>query len=88
MRFHREGKTIMFISLLIALILQAIAYFIGINWLSFVIGFFNLFFLVLIFQFFRYPTRIYAGGPLDIISPADGKVVVIEKVFEIEYLNK
>lgn len=88
MRFHREGKTIMFISLLIALILQAIVYFIGINWLSFVIGFFNLFFLVLIFQFFRYPTRIYAGGPLDIISPADGKVVVIEKVFESEYLNK
>jgi phosphatidylserine decarboxylase len=33
-------------------------------------------------NFFRSPKRIYKAGPLDIMAPADGKVVVLEKTFE------
>ena len=39
-------------------------------------------------QFFRNPNRTPLDLPNSVISPADGKVVVIEKVFEKRYFNK
>ena len=43
---------------------------------------------VFLISFFRKPVRNFpAVGPHEIVAPADGKVVVIEKVFENEYLN-
>jgi phosphatidylserine decarboxylase len=47
----------------------------------------DLLFLILILQFFRNPKR---NTPIDdnhIIAPVDGKVVVIEEVFEPEYFK-
>jgi phosphatidylserine decarboxylase len=41
----------------------------------------------LIIQFFRVPKREFQGLDNEIISPADGKVVVIEEVDETEYFN-
>ena len=41
----------------------------------------------LIIQFFRIPKIIFKGADHEIISPADGKVVVIEEVEETEYFN-
>ncbi len=38
-------------------------------------------------QFFRNPKRKWVHNPAMVISPADGKVVVIEKVFEPEFLK-
>lgn len=38
--------------------------------------------------FFRVPQRSAAGNDNDVTSVADGKVVVIDKVFESEYLNR
>jgi phosphatidylserine decarboxylase len=38
--------------------------------------------------FFRVPNRQSVGEPNDVTSVADGKIVVIDKVFESEYLNK
>jgi len=38
-------------------------------------------------QFFRHPTRNLTIDEASIVSPADGKVVVIEEVFEDEYLK-
>lgn len=43
--------------------------------------------LYLIIQFFRIPKRICSGKELDIMCPADGKVVVIEEVEETEYFK-
>lgn len=43
--------------------------------------------LGLVIQFFRVPSRICQGGEMDIMSPADGKVVVIEETTESEYFN-
>lgn len=43
--------------------------------------------LLLILQFFRNPKRYFDEHPTKVISPVDGKVVVIEEVFEKEYFN-
>jgi len=37
--------------------------------------------------FFRVPRRNHTAGPREVTSVADGKVVIIEKVFEPKYLN-
>ena len=46
------------------------------------------FLLLLIIQFFRVPNRVIAGANNDVVCPADGKVVVIEEVFEPEFLQQ
>jgi phosphatidylserine decarboxylase len=44
--------------------------------------------LVLILQFFRNPKRNFTMKDSQVLSPVDGKVVVIEEVFEKEYFNE
>jgi phosphatidylserine decarboxylase len=41
--------------------------------------------LVIILQFFRNPKRIFTTNENQILAPVDGKVVVIEEVYEGEY---
>lgn len=48
---------------------------------------FILIFLVLILQFFRNPKRQVTVTDHNIIAPVDGKVVVIEEVYEPEYFK-
>ncbi|GAB4381643.1 MAG: hypothetical protein Kow0075_13400 [Salibacteraceae bacterium] len=43
--------------------------------------------LAVILQFFRSPFRRPVSSEADIISPADGKVVVVEEVYEPEYFK-
>ena len=38
--------------------------------------------------FFRVPVRRHTAGPKEVTSVADGKVVILEKVFEPEFLKK
>lgn len=45
-------------------------------------------FLIIILQFFRNPSIKPTLGENLVISPADGKVVVIEEVMETEYFNE
>ena len=47
------------------------------------------FWLVFVFclQFFRDPARVVAGGPKSVVSPADGRVVVVEEADD-PYLNR
>ena len=44
-------------------------------------------FLVIILQFFRNPNRQLEVNDYNIVAPVDGKVVVIEEVFEPEYFK-
>jgi phosphatidylserine decarboxylase len=44
-------------------------------------------FLVLILQFFRNPTRVAIISDNHVLAPVDGKVVVIEEVYESEYFK-
>ena len=88
--FHKEGHKI----ILISLILTVISFLIIDNlitetdWLRTVLMLLVLVFLILILQFFRNPKRQTLKNDHHIVSPVDGKVVVIEEVYEKEYLKK
>jgi phosphatidylserine decarboxylase len=41
-----------------------------------------------ILSFFRIPSRTFTYDENSVVSPADGKVVVIEEVFDTEYFNE
>lgn len=43
---------------------------------------------LLVAHFFRDPQRVSAAGPDDLLSPADGKIIVIEKVEGTRFLQK
>jgi len=86
--FHKEGNA----SIAIAAIVVAGGYlltdhFISIAWLQYTIYFALLFLLVIILQFFRNPGRETTIGDNHVVAPVDGKVVVIEEVFEPEYFK-
>ena len=87
--FHREGKSIIISSTIIFLCLFFYAqYNIEHVLIQRAIQVFSAIFLFLILQFFRNPKR---NTPLSldtIISPCDGKVVVIEEVFENEFFEE
>jgi len=87
--FHKEGAKIIMLSLLVAVaIIIGIEYITTIPWLIKVVQLATLVFLVIVLQFFRNPNR-----SLDsiedhlILAPVDGKVVVIEEVYEPEYFK-
>lgn len=87
--FHKEGSKIIFISLVISvgLIFLADVFLKDSFWLLKTIQIIILAFLFLILQFFRNPTRIADNSDNHILAPVDGKVVVIEEVFEPEYFK-
>jgi phosphatidylserine decarboxylase len=86
--FHKEGHKIIFISLVILVAsLLLIDYFITLEWLRKGLMLLLLGFFLLILQFFRNPKRIGQLQDNHALSPVDGKVVVIEEVFEKEFFN-
>lgn len=83
--FHKEGHKIIFFTLAIsAIAIFLIDYLISIQWLKILLQLTFLVFLVLILQFFRNPKRNTKPNDHHVLSPVDGKVVVIEEVFEKE----
>jgi len=87
--FHKEGYKIITIAFLTCAVLSLIAHFLIENELieKGVILLF-LILLILVLQFFRNPERNFKLDPNQILSPVDGKVVVIEEVFEKEYFKE
>ena len=86
--FHKEGSKIIFISMLSMLaVLLLSRYFISIKWLEMTIQLTAVAFLIIVLQFFRNPQRIVILDKNTILAPVDGKVVVIEEVFEPEYFK-
>lgn len=87
--FHKEGHKIILITLVlvVGLILLTDS-FIELAWLAKSIQIVLLVFLILILQFFRNPKRHTKLNDQHVVSPVDGKVVVIEEVFEKEYFNE
>ena len=86
--FHKEGAKIILGSLAVtvAVVLLAEKY-IANYWLLKFIEIFSLVFLILILQFFRNPKRPVDVADHTIIAPVDGKIVVIEEVYEPEYFK-
>jgi phosphatidylserine decarboxylase len=86
--FHKEGFKLIFIALTICFGGSIIAnYFIDNQILKGGIIIALLIFLVLILQFFRNPKRNFKTSASQVFAPVDGKVVVIEEVFEKEYFK-
>ena len=86
--FHKEGSKIIFISMVSMLaVLLLSRYFISIKWLEMTIQLTAVAFLIIVLQFFRNPQRIVILDKNTILAPVDGKVVVIEEVFEPEYFK-
>ena len=86
--FHKEGGKIILIatSLTVALLLLS-EEFIANFWLLKSVEIIVFAMLILILQFFRNPKRTVEINDNHIIAPVDGKVVVIEEVFESEYFK-
>ncbi|MGJ8685007.1 MAG: phosphatidylserine decarboxylase family protein [Nonlabens sp.] len=86
--FHKEGTISIIIGFVVAGALAALATQIEMpSWLSYILIALGLVFLIIILQFFRNPTRTTIFDDATIVSPVDGKVVVIEKVQENEYFK-
>jgi phosphatidylserine decarboxylase len=85
--FHKEGHTIIFVSLIIVGSLFLVIDFIGIPWLVKTLQIGLLIVFILILQFFRNPKRNTQIDDAYVVSPVDGKVVVIEEVQESEYFK-
>ena len=86
--FHKEGFKIILITLFAVIGISLIAhYFVDTPWLKKLIQIVAFLFLIAILQFFRNPKRITPKNDQHIIAPVDGKVVVIEEVFEKEYFK-
>lgn len=88
MKIHKEGYVIILVSVIGLL---------GINLLSFlllkvpIINYsltaISVVFLGLIINFFRIPLRNVESNNANILAPSDGKLVVIENIYEAEYLK-
>src|SRR5690554_4176170 len=87
--FHKEGHKIILVTLIIVVAAFLLTdSFVTIPWLSTLLMIVFLMFLILILQFFRNPKRFTHRNADIVVSPVDGKVVVIEEVFEKEYFNE
>ncbi len=86
-RLHKEGVFYLIYSTLFFVICGGLFYFYMNIFTGLLLGV-SLFFLLLFIIFFRNPPRVHGTKDTDLIlAPADGKVVVIEKTFENEYLK-
>lgn len=90
MTIHKEGyKSILISAILFAVINLVSFYFISSHmaWLSWLIFIATLGLFLFIISFFRIPRRQLTTGNDLIVCPADGKVVVIEEVYDEEYFK-
>ncbi len=88
MTIHREGKTLLFVLLIVLFGLNwAVSYFLPMPILQNTLIVVSIIFYLLILQFFRLPIFEIKKNDTHVIAPADGKVVVIEETEETEYLK-
>ena len=86
--FHKEGYKIILSALLITVtIVLSVEHIMGNDWIIKMIQLIAIILFVLVLQFFRNPKRETVLNEHHIISPVDGKVVVIEEIFEREYFK-
>ena len=86
--FHKEGFRIIAVTFLIFAALSILVHFkIENDILQKGLFLVLLTLVVLILQFFRNPKRNFILNPEQVLSPVDGKVVVIEEVYEKEYFK-
>lgn len=86
--FHKEGHTIILIFLFAVIAdILLLEYILDDGLIKIILQSVSILILLLILQFFRNPVRNTIINENHIISPVDGKVVNIEKVYEKEYFK-
>jgi len=86
--FHKEGTPSILLGTIFTVAVLLLAdKFIDINWLQMLVQIFAVLVLIIILQFFRNPKRTAIINENHILAPVDGKVVVIEEVYEGEYFK-
>ena len=86
--FHKEGGPSILLGTVFAVAVLLIAdKFIDISWLRMLVQIAGIIVLIIILQFFRNPKRIAIKNSDHILAPVDGKVVVIEEVYEGEFFK-
>lgn len=87
--FHKEGaQSILLGTVFTAVMLLLTDKFIDTNWIKMSIQIAVFILLIIILQFFRNPKREVIINENQILAPVDGKVVVIEEVYESEYFKE
>lgn len=87
MKIHKEGFKMIPLVLAILLALNVLIYITGITLLFVVILIPSIVLAALTVRFFRDPQTVKNANPGEVLSAADGQVVVIEPTFEKEYFN-
>ena len=90
MKIHREGKSILIYMLIILSVINLTVLYFAPNSLLLVIVFsISIILYVLMLNFYKKPKRVYGGKLHGMVNaPTDGKIVVIEKVFENKFFNE
>ena len=91
MTIHREGYATIVLSAIVLAGINSIAYWLSCNqacWIFNVILVVSLVVWLFLISFFRIPSRTLTLNEEFIISPADGKVVVIEETMDEEYFKE
>ncbi len=86
--FHKEGHKIIIYSFFITFIISISSeYFLTNDYFSKITQIFSLVIFCLVLQFFRNPKRKILKNENEILSPVDGKIVSIKKIYEKEYFK-
>ena len=92
MKIHQEGREILLVIFAVLTVLNILSYyFIEPRWICTLILAASIILYLVVVNFFRSPRRIYRGSfdrNVNVIAPADGRVVALEEVMENEYFHE
>ncbi len=89
MQIHKEGRAMLIVFFLVAALINFLLfYYLGSNIGTWIILVIMVILFLFFLRFYRNPERVAVGDELIITAPADGKIVILEKVFESEYLKE
>lgn len=86
-KIHKEGRLIVAICVFILMVLIVLSALFFPYQLNFITAIFSGVVLVMVLRFFRVPNRRMFKDEGTVLAPSDGKVVVIEKVHQDEFIN-
>ena len=88
MKIHKEGYRIIVVCAASAALIAGVpAVCFGAGWISGVITIAVLWAFLFVCYFFRAPSRVPVTGDKVVLAAADGKIVIVEEVYEPEYLK-
>ncbi|MFA6403800.1 MAG: phosphatidylserine decarboxylase family protein [Salinivirgaceae bacterium] len=88
MRIHKAGFSVITTVILLFSFIMAIFVYTASIAIIYISGFIFLTLLIFIFRFFRFPNRTIQFNQNQVISPADGTIVVIEEVEETDFIKE